>query len=145
MWLESDEGNKILFYKRYVDDIFCILENENDSVQFLEYLNSRHQNLKFTLEKEIDKKLPFLDILICKNETGLKTSIYRKKTDTGLLTNFNSFISYGYKLGLIKTLIDRVYKINSSRQGFMSDIEVTKQILQKNEYSRKLVDDKVRQ
>ena len=37
---------------------------------------------------------------------------FEKKTYTGLLTNYFSFTPFQYKLGLIKTLIDRAYKIN---------------------------------
>ena len=40
-------------------------------------------------------------------------SVFRKKTYTGLLTNYFSFTPFQYKLGLIKTLIDGAYKINN--------------------------------
>ena len=30
---------------------------------FFDYINTRHPNICFTMEKETDKKLPFLDIL----------------------------------------------------------------------------------
>ena len=43
------------------------------------------------------------------------TIVYRKKTFTGLLTNYFSFTSYSYKVGLIRTLVDRAYKINNTR------------------------------
>ena len=33
----------------------------------------------------------------------------RKKTFTGLLTNYFSFTSYSYKVRLIRTLVDRAY------------------------------------
>ena len=48
------------------------------------YLNTKHKNIKFTYEKQIDDKLPFLDILISNNE-NLQTSVFHKKTYTGLL------------------------------------------------------------
>ena len=48
------------------------------------------------------------------NNNKLITSIYRKKTFTGLLMNFQSFTCFSYKLGLIKTLIDRTFKINNT-------------------------------
>ena len=37
------------------------------------------------------------------------TSVYRKKTFTGLLTNFFSFTSFSYKTGLIRTLVDLIF------------------------------------
>ena len=51
------------------------------------------------------------------------------KTYTGLLTNYFSFTPFKYKLGLIKTLIDRTYKINNTTQGFHNDIKNLSEIL----------------
>ena len=45
---------------------------------------------------------------------------------------------------LIKTLIDRVYKINSSWEGFVNDIDGTKLTLQKNEYPEQLINKNVK-
>ena len=125
-WLKSREAKNILFFKRYVDDIFCIMKTKNDAESFLKFLNEQHPNIKFTLETEVEGKLPFLDILVQKQGNTLNTQIYRKQTDTGLLTNFGSFTSFGYKVGLIKTLIDRVYKINNTWEGFIRDVDKTK-------------------
>ena len=71
----------------------------------LNYLNTRHENIKFTFEKEKDSKLSFLDILIS-NESDLQTLVFHKKTYTGLLLNYFSFVPNCYKLGLIKKLVD---------------------------------------
>ena len=50
--------------------------------------------------------LSFLDVCIDNNDPScLETSVYRKKTFIGLLTNFFSFISFSYKVGLIRTLV----------------------------------------
>ena len=51
-WLESDHGRLVKFYRRYVDDIFCLFENEHQALNFLDFLNSQHPNLNFTIEKE---------------------------------------------------------------------------------------------
>ena len=40
--------NKPKFYLRYVDDILAAFENQQDSLNFL---NNRHPNIKFMLEK----------------------------------------------------------------------------------------------
>ena len=48
-WLESNESKKVFVYKRYVTDIFCILENKNDANSFLLHLNEQHPNIKFTI------------------------------------------------------------------------------------------------
>ena len=50
--LESDHGRLNKFYRRYVDDIFCVFENEHQALTFLDFLNSQHPNINFTIEKE---------------------------------------------------------------------------------------------
>ena len=88
---------------------------EHDAIIFFDCINSRHPNIRFTMEKEAHNKLPFLDVLVNNNDpNSLLTSVYRKKTFTGLLTNYFSFTSYSYKVGLIRTLVDRAYKINNN-------------------------------
>jgi hypothetical protein len=86
------------------------------------------------MEVEIDQKLPFLDILI-NNEDNLKTSVYHKPTYTGLLMNFQSFLPFQYKLGLIRTLIDRTYKISNNWFSFDLDIRKLKESLCRNIFS----------
>ena len=43
--------NKPKFYLRYVDDILVAFDKEEDSLDFLNFLNKRHPNIKFTIEK----------------------------------------------------------------------------------------------
>ena len=62
-----------------------------------------------------------------------------RPTDTGLLTNFKSFVCFKYKIGLIKTLIDRIFKINNSWEGFSTDIDNMSEILEKNSFPSKLI------
>ena len=109
------------------------------------FLNRQHPNIKFTIEKEKNNQLPFLDILNDSSSNKFVTSVYRKPTYTGLLTNYNSFTSPNYKKGLIKTLIDRTFHINSTWSGFHYDILNLKSVLQKNEFPLKLIDKNISQ
>ena len=63
------------------------------------YLNGRHNSIKFTTEFEQAEQIPFLDILVkrCPNNTFV-TSVYRKKTLTGLYTKWDSFTPRKYKI-----------------------------------------------
>ena len=58
------DNNQPLIYFRYVDDTFALFEDESNCNQFLKQLNSLHQSLIFTHEKEVNGKLPFLDVLV---------------------------------------------------------------------------------
>ena len=135
LWLEQYPGQGLLFYRRYVDDIFCLFEHKEQVQEFLEYINNQHPNIKFTCEEEENNKLPFLDVSISKAEgRNFDTTTYRKSTYTGLLTNFTSFTSIQYKVGLIKTLIDRARKINSSMTNLRNDLSDIKKTLLKNRF-----------
>ena len=72
-----EESSTVLFYKRYVDDIFCLFKRETDAERFLTFLNGQHPNIKFTIEKEKNNQLPFLDILNDSSSKELVTSVYR--------------------------------------------------------------------
>ena len=133
-------NNHIFFYKRYVDNIFCIVENGMEANNFLNYLNSKHPSIKFTMESEVNKMLPFLDILISSQEGNFRTSVYRKNTFIGLFMNFRSFTPMCYKLGLIRTLIDRAYKISIDRLTFNFEFRRIKEYLCKNMYPPQLID-----
>ena len=44
-WLIQKEALSVLFYKRYVNDIFCILKTSEQADKFLDFLNTRHKNI----------------------------------------------------------------------------------------------------
>ena len=141
LWLENFQGSEIIFYRRYVDDNFCLFYSEHDAIIFFDYINSRHPNIKFTMEKEARHKLPFLDVLVDNNDpSSFLTRVYHEKTFTGLLTNYFSFTSYSYKVGLIRTLIDRAYKINNTWLGLHEDITKLMEILKKNLFPAHLIE-----
>ncbi|XP_068697607.1 uncharacterized protein [Montipora foliosa] len=84
LWLENFQDSEILFYRRYVDDTFCLFHSENQALLFFNYINSRHPNIRFNMEKETDHKIPFLDVLINIGTHFPDTSVYRRKAFTGL-------------------------------------------------------------
>ena len=142
-WIEKAQVAKCTFYKRYVDDIFAVFESELDEETFYTYLNIKGKNIKFTYEKQIENKLSFLDILIS-NKKNLQTSVFHKKTYTGLVLNYFSFVPDSYKYGLVKTLIDRMYRINNSWTSFDIDLKKLKEVLRKNQYPLSLIDNVIK-
>ena len=139
-WLNEYNLNKPKFYLRYVDDILAAFDNEQDSLNFL---NNRHPNIKFTIEKQINHSIAFLDVFISGiNNQNLTFQTYHKSTYTGLLLNFKSFTSFSYKISLIKCLADRSFKICDNWNSFDNDIENIKSNLMKNAYLPFLIDKK---
>ena len=140
-WLNEYNLNKPKFYLRYVDDILAAFDYEHDSLNFLSFLNNRHPNIKFTIEKQNNHSIAFLDVFISGiNNQNLTRQTYHKSTYTGLLLNFKSFTSFSYKISLIKRLIDRSFKICNNWTSFHNDIEKIKSNLIKNAYLPFLID-----
>ena len=50
-WLNEYNPNKPKFDLSYVDDILAAFDNEQESLNFLNFLNDRHPNIKFTIKK----------------------------------------------------------------------------------------------
>ena len=94
-------------YYRYVDDTFATFETLADSKTFLDRLNSLHPALQFTCELEKDNKLPFLDVLVKKENGHLITTVYRKPTFTGQYQRWDSSCAEKMKRTLISLLVHR--------------------------------------
>ena len=69
---------KPVFYRWYVDDTCVMFSSLNQAEKFKKYLSSKHPNIKFSLEKENDGRLSFLDINIFREKGKFVTNIYRK-------------------------------------------------------------------
>ena len=57
-WLTKSRFCPSLWF-RYVDDTFTMFDSKNYANEFLSFLNSRHDSIKFTIEFEEDNKIPF--------------------------------------------------------------------------------------
>ena len=102
-WLNKYNIHKLQFYLRYVDDILAAFEKEQDSLNFLNCGNNKHANIKFTIEKQVNHSIAFLDIFISgMDNQNLTLQIYNKSIYMGLLLNFKSFTSISCKISLIK-------------------------------------------
>ena len=120
-------------YFRYVDDTFVIFSSELDCDCFHGKLNLLHPALNFTVEKEQNNSLSFLDVLVEKEGTGFLTSVYRKPTFTGQYIRWNSFSPKSRKISLIKTLVHRALMI-CSKTKLGSELDRVKQLLIENGY-----------
>ena len=74
-----------------MDDTFLLFSTRDHIKKFVRLINSRHKNMSFTYEVENNDKLPFLDILVIREDKEFTTNIYRKPTFSGLLLLYISF------------------------------------------------------
>ena len=68
---------------RFIDDIFVVwTAGTNKFLEFMDFINSLHPNLKFTFDFSLSS-VHFLDVTILKDQAGLiSTDLYIKPTDT---------------------------------------------------------------
>ena len=59
-WLNEYNLNKPKFYLRYADDILAAFDNEQDLLNFLNFLNNKRPNIKFTIENKLTIRSLFL-------------------------------------------------------------------------------------
>ena len=141
IWLnDCPSAYKPALYQRYVDDTFLLFETEQQSIQFLSYLNAKHQNITFTKETELNNKLSFLDITITKANNKFETSIFRKPTFTGLAMNYLSSEPLLYKLNAVRTLIYRAYHLSSNYINFDNEINFLKTFFHNNCFPSHIID-----
>ena len=128
------------FWNRYVDDTFTMFHNQDSANEFLHYLNGCHSNIKFTIEFEQNNAIPFLDILITRNQNStFMTSIYRKRTFTGLYTKWDSFTPRKYKINLIRSLTYRYNRLCSSGSLLQSALHDLRKLLLLNGYPQGII------
>ena len=131
MWLNTFQECEIILYRPYVDDIICLFNCESDPDKFFEFLNRQHRNIKFTFEKQVNKQISFLDVLITNDGGQFCTSVFRKETAIGLFTNYLGFTPFSYKVGLVRTLLHHAFMISSNWFLFHEEIIKIKQYLEK--------------
>ena len=135
IWLDSCPPRfKPIFYRRYIDDTFLLFKEESHVQEFLDYMNARHINIKFTSEVQSEGKLAFLDSLILNDGGKFSTSVFRKPTFTGLGLNYLSFCPRIFKINSIKTLLHRAYNICSTYELFDQEIKYLHEYFLKNSY-----------
>jgi len=122
-------NNHILCFKRYIDDIYCIVAKDKVN-DILKELNNVHNNIKFTVEEEIDNALPFLDVLVTHNKLKkFTTTVYRKPTHSGSYINYKSYHQHKQKIGVIYSLVHRASRICSNKTLLRNELGIIKKEL----------------
>ena len=111
-----------------------MFEHKDQVQKFLRYMNSRQPNIQFTCEEESNNKISILDVSITRMNNKLVTSLYRKKTFSGVNMNYNSFLPLKYKKGLIHTPLFRAFNICADYNTFHNEVQYLKLIWQKNPF-----------
>jgi len=135
-------GNtKIHLWTRYMDDVLAVIDSDA-SDEILQLLNSFHPNIQFTIEEEEQGKLPFLDVMIMRNEDSIKTKVYRKSTHTDRYLNFNSFHHVANKMSVVDTLVFRAFTV-CHKDHLEEEFDYIRKVLVKNDYPIKFINSRI--
>ena len=92
------------YYRRYVDEILVLFTSLKHLEAFRNFLNGRHANMSFIIERERQNRIFFLDIAIIREDETFTATVYRKPTFSGVYTHLDSFLPSNYKFGTVYTL-----------------------------------------
>ena len=106
--------DNVIWY-RYVDDVLCLWPEDLDN--FLSQLNNLVPSIEFSIEEEVDFKIPFLDVLIEREEHNFKFTIYRKPTNICSYMHYYSSHALSIKLATFSGMFLRALKICPDEQG----------------------------
>ena len=135
-------GDKMSNWTRYVDDTFAFIKLDTEK-EIQETLNSYHRSIKFTYECENKNTIPFLDVLISRENDGkLQTSVYRKVTNTDIYMNWHSHAPQTWKIATLKSLVKRAFLISSTESSLEKELSHLKKVFATfNQYPKKLIEE----
>ena len=130
-------------WHRYVDDIFAIVPNRHLD-DALKLLNLQEKTIKFTIEKEDNGQLSFLDLNIIRNGTKLKFGIYRKPTQSENYIKNHSYNPITHKHAIINSLTHRLVNIPMDKAEYYKEQKTILHIAEENGYNKNLVFKKIK-
>ena len=81
---------------------------------------------------------------IIRNITRLDRKVNRKPTNTGLLLHYHSHVDMKYKHSLLKTMLNRGFKLSSNWYLFHQECECLKEIFTRWYYPEPLIQNTIR-
>jgi len=132
--IEIKYTQRPLFYKRYIDDVLAVFNNEDEAKTFFEHINSIHSNIKFTFEAENEGKINFLDVQLLKKDNNIETKWLLKSSNTGTYLHKNAYSPKTHKVAAMRSLINRAFKICSSNDLFEECYKIIENIFINNGY-----------
>ena len=123
------------FIHKYVDDLVLTLPNDR-IVNALAIFNGFNEHIQFTMEREVDGQLPFLDVLLIRGVGNrIYTDWYQKPTNSGRYINYKSNHPINQKINTITFMKNRVLKL--SHENFhVGNLNKLFQIFSNNGYPK---------
>lgn len=132
-------GHKVNMLRKYVDDFIGIVRKDDVNI-VLDTLNSIDDQLQFTMEVEVDGKLPFLDLMLHKEEDGsISTEWYSKPYASNRLLNYASKHPKKQLLSTASGFANRVISLTDHKH-LPAAVRSIMKILDANNYPKQVID-----
>lgn len=131
---------------RYVDDVFAIWPHGKRNLDlFLKKINSINPAIKFTMEIEINHTLPFLDVLVNRDENNrFSTTVYRKPNTNSAPPHYSSAHPWAQKTSAFSYFINRAHNICSNQKLLKKEINTIFEIATNRGYPHSVVNNAIR-
>ncbi|XP_062701702.1 uncharacterized protein LOC134285246 [Aedes albopictus] len=104
-----------------------------------EIFNSQDENLQFTVEREQNNRLPFLDMVMTRNQNQtITTEWYMKPISSGRFLNYRSLHSFNQKMNVAFNFAKRVYTFTTNHREEEVESVIRRQLLV-NDYPNTLI------
>ncbi|XP_023216112.1 uncharacterized protein LOC111618773 [Centruroides sculpturatus] len=113
----------VMYFSRYVDDIFILWRNNSRIKDFLDKINDNNDGLTLRLEQKSSLDLHFLDIGIKFKKGHLSTSVFIKPSHSPLYIPSHSKDPYKYKIEAFRALIRRAFLYCETVQDRSKEID----------------------
>ncbi|BHF84001.1 hypothetical protein SprV_0902715100 [Sparganum proliferum] len=123
-----------------VDDTFVVLKREM-VLNFHALLNSVLPDIQFTMETENNNQIAFLDVLVHRKANGsLKTTVYRKATNTRQILSYHSNHPLCHKRSCVRSLYKRVDTHCSEPTDKIAELHYLRRMFTSNGYPRSFIE-----
>jgi hypothetical protein len=138
-------SSRIEGYYRYDDDIQRTVYNEShtDIEEVQKSFNDITSGLNFTLEREKDGELNFLDLTLTRKENELSFDIFRKHTTTDTIIPQDSCHPLEQKIAAIRYHVNRIDTYNLDQAKRQKEISTVKFYIYKETKHGNQINDKL--
>jgi len=135
---------KLKYYKRYIDDIFMIVNfNETQLEELISHMNNQNQSIQFTHEYR-KEEITFLDVTVYmgpKRGGKLQVKTFIKPTNKQLYISNSSYHPPGATKGVAFGEALRYLRTNTDKKQFYKMLFHHKRNVLKRAYPKSLIND----
>ena len=122
----------------HLDDVYSILKRPHLEKLF-HHINKLHQNIKFTMDKESNGELAFLDTLLKRNDGKISVLVYRKSTHTDQYIHYSSHHETNCNENVVSSLLNRAYSIVTKTDDLHKENARINQVLKENGCQKSII------